>query len=542
MAACALALAAPGAALAHAVLTHTTPHRGATVAQSPRTVELDFNEPVEVSVGAVRVFDTTGARVDAGGVRHPRGRARSVAVDLREGLGSGVYTATYRVVSADGHPVAGGFAFGIGVPVATARDAPQVAELLGRSEAGLAVEVAYGIARGLHYGALLVLVGALFFAFLVWPAATTRRWPARVLVAACLLGALSALAGLVLQGALAAGVPLDRAPSASVLEAATSTRAGQAWGLRAGAWAVALAVLAVLPGRPGRLGGAAIGLPIAALVASLPYAGHADTHSPRALLVPADVLHTVAAGAWLGGLVLVLAAFWPRRAEHPGEGAVAATARFSRLALPAILVLAACGLVQSWVYLGGTSGLVSTPYTWALLAKVVLLGGVVALAARNRRRLARLSRDAPGDGWALRRSMRAEVLLAILVLGATAALVRAEPPVKLASGPVVRELDVGPMRLQMDVEPARVGPNDLHLYLFDRRTGARIDRVEEITVRLTQPERDIGPIKLGIPRKGPSHYELLAAPLGVPGKWRVQVDVRVSDFDQFTARTELDVR
>lgn len=61
-------------------------------------------------------------------------------------------------------------------------------------------------------------------------------------------------------------------------------------------------------------------------------------------------------------------------------------------------------------------------------------------------------------------------------------------------------------------------------------------------MRLTQPERDIGPIKLGTPRKGPAHYELLAAPLGVPGTWRAQVDVRVSDFDQFTARTELDVR
>jgi copper transport protein len=527
---------------AHAVLTHTTPHQGSTVGAAPSAVRLDFNEPVEVSVGAVRVFDTSGARVDAATVEHPGGRQSSVAVDLRDRLGRGVYTATYRVVSADGHPVSGGFSFGVGQPVATARDAPEVADLLARSQAGPAVEGAYGVARGLHYGALLLLVGALFFAAFVWPAGSSRQWPVRALVVASILGALSAFAGLLLQGALAAGVALGEALSAPVLDAATSTRAGQAWALRAGAWAVVLAVLAILPGRPGRLGGPALALPLAALVGSLPYAGHADTHSPKALLIPADVLHVLAAGAWLGALVLLLAVFWPRRSEQPGDGAAEATARFSRLALPAVIALVAGGLAQTWFYLGGISGIVSTPYTWALFIKVMLLGAVVALAARNRRRVGRLLAATPADSGALRRSMRAEVGLAVLVLAATATLVRAEPPVTLASGPVVRELDVGPMRLRMDIEPAKVGANDYHLYFFDRRTGAQVDRVEEVTVRLTQPEKEIGPIELTIPRKSVAHYELLAAPLGVPGSWRAQVDVRVSDFDQYTARTEFDVR
>jgi copper transport protein len=94
----------------------------------------------------------------------------------------------------------------------------------------------------------------------------------------------------------------------------------------------------------------------------------------------------------------------------------------------------------------------------------------------------------------------------------------------------------------MVIEPATTGPNDFHLYLFDRRTGAQVDRVRELTARLVQPEEDIGPIRLDIPRKGPAHYELLDQALGVPGRWEVQVDARVSDFDAYSAEADIDVR
>jgi copper transport protein len=546
-AACALALAAPAGASAHAILTHTTPHQDAAVARAPAAVQLDFNEAVEAPVGAVRVFDRAGARVDAGNLRHPGGRRRSVAVDLRGDLGRGVYTATYRVVSADGHPVSGGFAFGVGEQVSVARGGPAVADLLAASDAGPAVEGAYGVARGLHYAALLLLVGAGFFAAFV-----ARPWPVRLLAGAACLGAVAALAALLLQGALATGAGLGGLLSAETIEAATATRAGEAWGIRAGAWAAALALLVALPGgdacRP-RARTLALALPAAVLVASLPYGGHAGTQSPQAVLVPADVVHVLAAGAWLGGLVLLLALFWPRHGAAPADGAAEATARFSRLALPAIVTLVAAGLVQAWFYLGSVGALVSSTYGWALLAKLVLLAGVVALAAGNRRRAAALVRGAAGAAGAagtaraLRRAMAAEVALAALVLAATATLVRATPPATERSGPVVRELDVGPLRLQMDVEPAVAGPNDWHLYFFDRRTGAQVDRVKEVRVRLTQPEKGIGPLVLTIPRKDVAHYELLgAAAMGVPGTWRAQVDVRLSEFDQYTARTEFDVR
>ena len=66
-----------------------------------------FGEPVEAAFGSVRVYDGDGDRVDRGSAEHPDGRGDAIAVGLRGGLGDGTYTATYRVISADSHPVVG---------------------------------------------------------------------------------------------------------------------------------------------------------------------------------------------------------------------------------------------------------------------------------------------------------------------------------------------------------------------------------------------------------------------------------------------------
>lgn len=540
----ALAAAWPGQALAHAVLEHTTPHQSSSVTETPSNVQLDFNEPVEVSFGAVRVFDERGERVDTGKIAYPSGHQRSVTVALRDGLGRGVYTATYRVVSADGHPVSGGFAFGVGEQATAERDTPQVADLLARSSAGPAVEGVYGLVRGLHYAALLLLVGAVFFRLLIWPGDAQRPWPGRTLLIASVVGLLCSLAGIALQGALGAGVSLGGMLNSQVLESSLDTRTGHAWLLRSVIWVLLVIFVALYRGMRLRREAVALAVPVAALVGTLPYAGHADTQSPKAVLIPADVLHVLAAGTWFGGLVLLLVAFWPRGGA-PLEGAASATARFSYLALPAMAVLATAGSVQAWFYLGSIGGFFDSPYGWALVAKIALVVGIIGLAAANRRRTAHLA-DSPVDAdqsaTSLRSAMRTEALLAVLVLGATATLVRAAPPATVNNGPVVRELDLGAIRLQMDIEPAKVGPNDYHLYLFDRRTGAQIDRVEELKVTLVQRDKNIGPIKLAIPRKGPAHYELRNSTLGVAGTWEATVTARVSAFDEYTAKLRFEVR
>ena len=143
-------------------------------ASSRARSSLRFSEPVEGNFGAVRVFDSASKRVDDGQTVHPGGRASKLETGLQAGLADGTYVATYRVISADSHPISGGLVFSVGTPGAAA--APTVAELIGDTRAGPVTEGAFGVARGLTYLATALLLGGLVFLLCVWlPASALDR-------------------------------------------------------------------------------------------------------------------------------------------------------------------------------------------------------------------------------------------------------------------------------------------------------------------------------------------------------------------------------
>ncbi len=62
----ALVVAGAGPAFAHATLLTTEPQPGGKFDTSPPAISLRFNEPVEVSLGGIRLFDGSGNRIDIG--------------------------------------------------------------------------------------------------------------------------------------------------------------------------------------------------------------------------------------------------------------------------------------------------------------------------------------------------------------------------------------------------------------------------------------------------------------------------------------------
>src|SRR5437868_13408009 len=149
------------AASAHAVLLRTDPSPQTTVKKAPTAVKLDFSEPVEVSFGAVRVFDVDATRVDTGTISRASGN-REVSVAVRP-LNEGTYTVTWRVVSADGHPVHGGFTFYVGAPSTIS-----AVSVAGDQGAGKLVGWSYGVVRFAWFAALLGLIGAVVVRRWVW--------------------------------------------------------------------------------------------------------------------------------------------------------------------------------------------------------------------------------------------------------------------------------------------------------------------------------------------------------------------------------------
>ena len=258
---------------------------------------------------------------------------------------------------------------------------------------------------------------------------------------------------------------------------------------------------------------------------------------------------------WVGGigmLVLTLPAA-TRRLEPPDRTRLLAATitRFSTIALFAVAALVASGVAQAIPALESFSDFFDTAFGRALLAKIVLLLALIGLGAWNRGRarprlaVLAIAGAPPGrTGAELRRVLRAEAALMAGVLGVTAALVSYAPPVGAGSGgglPFSTSEDLGPAEMELTVDPARAGPNQVHMYLFNRRDGRQFDRVKQLDVRATLPEKGLGPLELRTEKGGPGHYVVRRAQLAPGGDWRLEVSARVSEFDLYEKRVEVPI-
>jgi len=567
---------------AHALLESTTPERGAVLDTAPRQVVMRFSEAVELELGAVRVHDGAGREVQQGAPFHPGRDDRAVAVRLRPGLPDDGYTATYRVISADAHPVSGGFVFGVGKEAAGS--SATVADLLEGEGSGPVTSVAFAVVRALQFAAIALAVGALAVLILVWlpalaalvvpePAwraasdAFAARWR-KLLLGAAVIGLLSALLALPLQVATAEGATFWS--SIDDTREVLDTRFGTVWGLGALAWltvlGLGLARRASVPAvRPATVGAAGVAVPrpgrsVAALalpllwLACLPaLGGHASVQEPVAALLPANVLHVIAASAWIGGIAVLVFALpaATRKLELPDRTRllIAAMGRFSKLALISVAALLTGGIVQSLLELGAVDDLLDTAYGRAILVKVILVAALIAVGAHNRRRtlpaLARAAAESESPGRAgvtLRRALRAEVALGVAALAVTGALAGYSPADTQATGPFAASAEIGPARAELTVEPAQAGPNEVHLYFFDRSDGTQWTAIKELTAATSLPSRDIAPIELEPRKAGPGHYVIGGAALAPAGDWTLQIVARVSDFDDFRTRFVVSIK
>ncbi len=530
-------LCVPSSALAHASLVETTPADGAVLDRSPSTVVLRFDEAVATVAGSVRVFDSDVNRVDDGNIEKPS--SDSVSVGLPADLPDGTYVVAWRVLSADSHPIRGAFAFSVGEPVADTADVVQA--VLDQEAGSESVDLALAIVRYVGLALILLCVGgAAVLAYVADPRELSGTWHWKTLALAGVLLALDSLAWIALTGVKAAGFGLGELFTWSLSREVVETGFGQAWALRAVlGLALAAVAFAALRRRTAPTSGL---LFLASAIAITPaLSGHARLEGALGIL--SDAVHVLAAGVWAGGLAF-LALLLVEAGGDRWSFAARAVPRFSLLAVASVAALVATGLVSGFLEVRSLEALWNTTYGQLLLAKVALLVPLVALGAFNNRvsvpRL-RAAAAGPGEKRAFVRTVGVELALLLVVVGVTTALV-AEPPAKaqaaVASGPVTREGEVGPYTFNVTVDPAETGPNSVHVYLLDR--NGRIAEADEIAMSATLPEVDVGPLELETTPAGPGHVAAVAE-LPLPGDWRLQLDVRKGDFDQWSAVVDLPI-
>ena len=304
-------------------------------------------------------------------------------------------------------------------------------------EAGLIVS------RFLHDTAVLVLFGVSVFPFYAY-SNQADEGPARLdhslhstLLGLSLVAVLTGLLWLSFTAANMAGRLSAAADWDALWSVLRDTSFGRVWIARSALWAVLVAVLI----RPRRIFSrhsrwqALLVLVTTGLLASMAGVGHTQQSqgTEQLIHVSADALHLLAAGAWIGGLWVLVYIFAQSESYEP-EDVKQILLRFSGMGYIAVAVLVASGLVNSWYLIGSISGLVATSYGQLLLVKLCLFGAMLGLAGANRFWLVpSLRTDVQSSQSAslrrLRRHVLAETTLGLLVVLIVGALGTMEPAI-----------------------------------------------------------------------------------------------------------------
>jgi copper transport protein len=534
-------------ASAHAELVSTVPTNGGHLATAPDEVLLVFSEPIALVRGGFGLLDDQGRslgepHVDVDGVR--------ARVALPDSLGDGAYVVTWRVVSADSHPVHGAFVFSVG----SARAAP-VADGGARDGADPLVGLVFWLCRGLGYASLALLVGGAFFLAACLPKDRRTR---RLLTIAWSVALGSSIAVLLLQGPNAAGSPLGSAVDPALIGDTVRSGYGILVLARIGVLCAAPLVLRAI-GRLSRRDGAILVLALGfGLDLTWSGTGHASVGSMAFAVIAVDASHLLATAAWLGGLAVLAGCVLAGGADRPPAEVAVATAWFSRTALVSVLVLVASGVVLAVRELTASGALIGSRYAELLLFKLAAFGVLLCLAAVSRSVVravvAKRPRRRADHGQdevtrRLRRSVAGETAIAAVVLGLAAALVATPPtardrepgPVAERSGPYLGSYalpDTGDV--QVWVEPATAGDNQVAINVRDERGINR--NVPEVSAHLELAARGVGPLPVSLVRTGPGQFVADKVAIPSAGAWQLVISVRTTEFDRTTVDTEVPVR
>lgn len=458
----------------HLGLAAAVPAPDDTVDAAPSELRLTFTGDVDARLARVTLVGQEGAvplTDPAAGESD-----RVVVVRIADELRPGRYTVRWRVVGADGHPVTGDYAWvlregaagtkaravaepgptpdsaaqvDVG-PAAPGRPPPPEEHHIAQDPGGFgfgAESPTYVAVRWITFGALLSLLGAVAYALLVLPLAVRRTTgEPRVaadragaagvgLVAAAALG-VAALARLLAQSYAVHGAAAAWYPDRLAL-LLTGTLWGWGWLLQAvGSLATVAALVAARRGS--RKGWWVAGGSAVALAFTPALSGHAAAvEGPGALAILADGLHVLAAGGWLGTL-LVLLVVGVRRTLRGDDDASAdgvplapLVEAFSAAALVFASILVVTGVVSAWLHLPSVPALWRSDYGRILLLKLAVLVPVFATGAYNWLRV-RPALEKGAGAAPLRRSGWTELAVAVLVLLVTAVLVATPTPTAFA--------------------------------------------------------------------------------------------------------------
>ena len=355
-----------------------------------------------------------------------------------------------------------------------------------------------------------------------------------------MVGALGSLVALPVQAALGTGQGLGSLFDDGVL----TEVAADGVGLGVALALVGLVVAVSMVDRHGPV--ALAGAVVAA--GSFAASGHTRAGSSVALATVADVSHLLVVAVWgAGGSSSSPSASGPDATPppRPRPRRSALVGRFSTLATAAIVLVGLTGGALAWREVGSLDALTDTGYGRLLLVKVAVVAVIAWLGRLQPLPAGARPHERQGAGRprpAAHARCGSRSLALAVVIGLTSVLVVVTPGAqRRREGSSRRSWRSGTSgTVQVTVSPAQAGFNQIHLYLFDP-DGRPADIAESITLQLSLPSAQLGPIERDAVRAGPAHFQLDGDDLAVAGTWTIEIQARLDRFTEATGIVEVPV-
>lgn len=505
-------------ASAHAVLQSADPPPNGHADEGVAIIEIRFTEDIERDFTGADLVDLNGTSWAAGPVEFDPDRHNVIRLPVRP-LESGIYSATWRALSADTHTTRGSFVFAIGD--ASLRPG-QYAPVVDTHASG---DVARdGFARFAFYLGLFLVIGVPLFALHVMREPEPPRALFRTAASFGLVGAVGAFVGLLfLADRTGLGLAsLDTSPGRSFL----------ARGLLLAGGAAACATAALVPSRWRQASFAALALGAASIFATATGSHAAAARDQTAILIAADGVHLAMGAVWIGGIVGFLHVGWGREA-HVG----AMVDRFSPIAIGSVIALLATGTLASLAHMpcardlpfGCVEALRTESYVRLVALKLALMAPLILLGALHKYHIGPRLRRGDGSSASFRRLIQTEAVLMVLILGAAGILAASAPP--------AREVETGEAYLPyvefqnltakshviLQVEPNPVTVGIQKVVVTVHPLGARLPNGTQVALKVwpageKEPELTIEPTKVT-----PDSWEIEDGLFTSAGEWTLLV-------------------
>lgn len=503
-----LCLMVPQAASAHATLLKADPAQGSQLEDSPQKVTLLFNERLGSHLYKLKVDNSKGKAVTDRKAALNK-KQNQLSLKLPD-LDDGVYTVTYKVISADSHPVSSSYTFTVGD-----QDKGSAATAgKGSDQGGHSHGLSSFMIRIAYYLSLLLVVGwTLWGVFIRRDAEVSRAYRQ----------AHQWLKGIYLFFLLGFGFfefsnIIPGLGSDKIIPLFFSSAVGLSWLISLVLALIAFVGLGKWKGFDGAW--------VVILLGAESFNGHAFAFDPTVLTLSFNLIHLLAASIWSGGLLYLLY-FWKKHPAHSKRFLPV----FSRTALICMVILVITGTVNTFLFVPAISDVFVTLWGRLLLVKVVLVLAVIVTAGLIRRKMKK------GESIHSRVKIDFTLMVAIMVIVGVFTVQNPTP----SNDPFVWKTDKNNVAMTTNITPKTPSPaNTVTVHVDANKKPNNV-----ILVLHDKSDEAIEPIQIPLKaaKGGKKGYTYKASGVAIPfsGNWQVEVQVLDPDDDLTLFKKEMRV-